>query len=301
MTKTHCFILIIILSGLLPLRSTARPGQPSPGNKQAGSELPRLESQRLRIEFDKSMRSRVIARLNGKEVPLGAFSASESVTGKEHSWNDFALDSQAHKRVSDNFGGGENLTITGLSGELRKTVSVTIYDEFPNLAVFDVSYTNTGKSPIQTLGWSNNAYRIDAQPNPGKVAFWSFQSGSYERRPNWVVPLHTGLTQQNYLGMNASDYGGGTPIVDVWRRDVGVAVGHVEPRPRLVSLPVSMPDSAHAKIAVNYQHASTLDPGESLNTFRTFVAVHQGDYFRTLVDYRRFMMKRQGFQTPAPP
>ena len=35
--------------------------------------------------------------------------------------------------------------------------------------------------------------------------------------------------------MNASDYGGGTPIVDVWRRDVRVAVGHVEPRPRLVS------------------------------------------------------------------
>ena len=29
--------------------------------------------------------------------------------------------------------------------------------------------------------------------------------------------------------MNASDYGGGTPIVDVWRRDVGIGVGHVEP------------------------------------------------------------------------
>jgi hypothetical protein len=27
--------------------------------------------------------------------------------------------------------------------------------------------------------------------------------------------------------MNASDYGGGTPVVDVWRPDVGIAVGHV--------------------------------------------------------------------------
>src|SRR3954469_15115161 len=300
MTKTHCFILIIILSGLLPLRSTARPGQPSPGNKQAGSELPRLESQRLRIEFDKNMRSRVVARLNGKEVPLGAFSASESVTGKEHSWNDFALDSQAHKRVSDNFGGGENLTITGLSGELRKTVSVTIYDEFPNLAVFDVSYTNTGKSPIYTLGWSNNAYRIDAQPNPGKVAFWSFQSGSYERRPNWVVPLHTGFTQQNYLGMNASDYGGGTPIVDVWRRDVGVAVGHLEPGPRLISLPVSMPNPRQARVGVQFRHNGSLQPGESFHTFHTFVSVHEGDYFQTLLTYRGFMSK-QGFQMAAAP
>ena len=28
--------------------------------------------------------------------------------------------------------------------------------------------------------------------------------------------------------MNDSDYGGGTPVVDVWRRDVGLAIGHVE-------------------------------------------------------------------------
>ena len=75
------------------------------------------------------------------------------------------------------------------------------------------------------------------------MPFWSFQSGSYERRPDWIVPLHAGFSQENYLGMNASDYGGGTPIVDVWRRDAGIGVGHVEPRPRLISLPVSMPNA----------------------------------------------------------
>jgi len=180
-------------------------------------------------------------------------------------------------------------------------MTVTIYDEFPAMAFFDVRYTNSGKDKVVVTGWTNNSYTLNAQRNSRVPAFWSYQSGSYEKRPNWIVPLHTNFRQENYLGMNASDYGGGTPIVDVWRRDVGVAVGHVEPRPRLVSLPVSMPDSAHARIAVNYRHASTLDPGESFNTFRTFVTVHQGDYFRTLVDYRRFMMKRQGFQTPPPP
>src|SRR4029077_2190772 len=128
----------------------------------------------------------------------------------------------------------------------------------------------------------------------------SYQSGSYEKRPNWVVPLKAGFHQENFLGMNASDYGGGTPVVDVWRRDVGLAVGHVESRPKLVSLPVSMPDSAHATLAVNYRHSETLAPGETLHTFRTFASVHQGDYFRTLADYRRFMMK-QGFQSASPP
>ena len=113
-------------------------------------------------------------------------------------------------------------------------------------------------------------------------------------------PLHVNFAQENFLGMNASDYGGGTPMVDVWRRDVGIAVGHVDPRPRLVSLPVSMPDAAHAKLAVRFRHAMSLEPGETLHTLRTLVAVHQGDYFGTLANYRRFMLK-QGFKTAAPP
>jgi alpha-galactosidase len=131
-------------------------------------------------------------------------------------------------------------------------------------------------------------------------AFWSYQSGSYEKRPNWVLPLRAGFKQENYLGMNASDYGGGTPIVDVWRKDVGLAVGHVEPGPRLISLPVSMPDARHARVAVRSNKERTLESGESFHTLRTFVSVHQGDYFRTLTEYRRLMV-RQGFQMASAP
>ena len=141
-----------------------------------------------------------------------------------------------------------------------------------------------------------------------------------ERATRMRAPRHSGLTrvaptknvptgwcrcttnfqQENYQGMNASDYGGGTPIVDVWRRDVGMAVGHVEPRPKLVSLPVSMPDPAHARIAVRFTKSISVRPGESFHTFRTFVAVHRGDYFHALADYRRFMAK-QGFQMATAP
>ena len=66
--------------------------------------------------------------------------------------------------------------------------------------------------------------------------------------------------QSNYLGMNASDYGGGTPIIDVWRRDVGIGIGDLEPGPRLISLPVSMPDAKHVHIAVTYKHEENSHP-----------------------------------------
>ncbi len=299
MIKT--FFSIVIFAALLAAgQLTARPDRATTRSTSVAADLPRIQSPDLRIEFDNNMRSRVVARLNGKEVPLGAFSASETVKGNERSWDDFALTSESHDRVTDSFGGGERLTLTGKSGVLRKNLSVIIYDEFPNLAVFDVSYTNMGKSELTILEWNNNAYMIDAQHAPAEVPFWSFQSGSYERRPNWLVPLHAGFSQENYLGMNASDYGGGTPIVDVWRRDVGMGVGLVEPRPRLISLPVSMPNAREAQVSVQYRRDQSLLPGESLHTFRSFVAVHEGDYFQTLLTYRRFMSK-QGFQMAKAP
>lgn len=261
---------------------------------------PQIENRNLRIEFDHHLRSRVVARFGKEETVMGPFTASETVTTTEKLWAGFLLTSYTRGRTKDVFGEGEQLTVEGKSGSLKKKVSVSVYDDFPAMAFFQVQYTNTGTTELTVKSWTNNAYEINAQRRVSQPSFWSYQSGSYEKRPNWIVPLHTNFRQENYQGMNASDYGGGTPIIDVWRRDVGMAVGHVEPRPKLVSLPVSMPDPAHARIAVQFTKAISLKPGESFPTFRTFVAVHQGDYFRTLVDYRRVMMK-QGLQIPAAP
>jgi alpha-galactosidase len=61
--------------------------------------------------------------------------------------------------VSDTFGAGERLTLTGKSGDLRKSASVTIYADFPSLAVFDVEYTNDSPAQLKIRGWSNNQYR----------------------------------------------------------------------------------------------------------------------------------------------
>ena len=281
----------------------------SSGSRTGAADLAvdkaQIQGANLRIEFDHDLRSRVIARFDNKEITMGPFAATESVAAMDKTWVKFPLTNQKREQVNDAFGVGERLIVTGRLGTLTKVVSVTVYDEFPTMAFFDVQYTNTGTNKLTIQSWTNNAYTLNAQNRSaqltgGTTPFWSYQSGSYEKRPNWVVPLHANFQQSNFLGMNASDYGGGTPIVDVWRRDVGVAVGHVEPRPKLVSLPVSMPDSAHAEIAVTSRHAVSLGPGEGFHTLRTFAAVHQGDYFRTLADYRHFMMK-QGLQMAAPP
>ena len=267
---------------------------------QVSAKMPQIQSENLRIEFDRNLCSRVVARFGKKEIKLGPFTASETVKTSDKVWTLFDLKSQKSERAKDAIGQYERLTVVGKAGTLLKTVSVTMYDDFPAMAFFDVQYTNGGATKLSIESWTNNAYTLNAQDKAGTPAFWSYQSGSYEKRPNWVLPLDVKFQQENFLGMNADDYGGGTPMVDVWRRDVGVAVGHVELRPKLVSLPVTMPDATHAKLAVRFAKSSTLSPGESFHTFRTFVAVHERDYFRALSDYRRFMAK-QGLQPATAP
>jgi alpha-galactosidase len=282
-----------------PKQTNAAPQSPAQAVVDS-SNSPQIESKLLRVEFDRRLHTRIVPLFTPAAKPLVPFSASETLTGATRTWTDFTLTSAQTEQISDVFGQGRRLTVTGKDGTLQKKVAVTIYNDFPSIAVFQVEYTNQGTAPLKVLGWSNNHYSLRASTVPTTPAFWSYQSGSYEKRPNWIVPLKTGFHQENYLGMNASDYGGGTPIIDVWRKDVGLAVGHVEPVPRLIELPVTMPDATHATVAVHFKHEQTLDPGETFHTLHTFVSVHQGDYFRTLTEYRRLMI-RQGFQMANAP
>jgi alpha-galactosidase len=261
-----------------------------------------VDGKNLRLEFDASLHSRVVATVGGKEIPLGPFAASESIRIGGKNIEDFAFSGQKREAVRDPLGAGRRFLISGTAAGLRKTVMATVYDEFPWMIFVEVQYSNTGDSELAVEGWTNHQYLVSAGEPKGETAFWSFNPGSYQNRPVWVLPVKAGFKQENYLGMNASDYGGGTPVVDVWRRDIGIGVGHTELVPKLVSLPVAMPDGEHASVGAAYKYlsAARLAPGARLQTFRSFVAVHEGDYFQTLREYRRVMLKQGVSFKPAP-
>jgi alpha-galactosidase len=261
----------------------------------------RIESKVIRIEFDSSMYSRVTAKFGGKETLLAEFEPSEFIMVDGKAIQDFALSGSKKQTVHDRIGSGKQTTLVGISGPLRKTVVATVYDQFPQMAFFSVRYTNQGTAELNITGWTNHRHSINAQEGGREPAFWSYQSGSYQKRPDWVLPLKLNFQQENYLGMNATDYGGGTPVVDVWRRDVGLAVGQIEMSAKLVSLPVSMPVSGRATLELDFRTNQILRPGATLETFRSFVAVHQGDHFQTLKAYSAVMQKQGVNFRAAPP
>jgi alpha-galactosidase len=254
----------------------------------------------LRISYDGAMHSRLSADFGQDLEPGTAFAASEHVLVDGRRIDDFERSDVSREPVHGLLGEGTRYTITGLSGQtLEKTLQVTAYDDFPGMLTFTVEYRNRSDEPLTVTKWVNNAHALAATADAPTL--WSYQGASYEDRRDWVMPIEPGFSQDNYLGMNAEDYGGGTPVSDVWRRDIGLAVGHLETQPRLVSLPVRYPaDEGAVTLAVEYVHDYRLEPGDHFSTAETFVTVHRGDFFAALETYRRALAAK-GLVAPEAP
>ena len=170
--------------------------------------------------------------------------------------------------VNDVFGNGNSLVLEGKAANgLVRQLTLSTYDRFPSTLVVRVNYTKTSDKPLPVNGWS--VCRLQVNSAGDDPAFWSFQGQSTEERDDWLLPVGDGFFQQNYMGMNNSDYGGGVPAVCLWRRDAGVMIGHLEPNPILVSLPVEKKagnDFATVAIEKAYDSPFALQPGQSLTT-----------------------------------
>lgn len=247
----------------------------------------------LTISFDRRLHTAVASRGQA----LTPYQPSESLLLADGAMEDFALTGQHELAVDDaRHGPGHQLIVTGRSERgVEKQVAVTFFDALPGMAVLQTRYLNQGQAPLEVAGWRNAAHELSDAPG----GFWSFSGATHTDRRDWVQQLTAGFDQRNTLSMDSSDYGGGTPVANLWRRDVGLAVGHVEPVPRLLDLPVSKTPRG-ARLAVESLQASVLAPGQALVTERTLLAVHTGDYFAPLQQYRQFM-QAEGLTGPQAP
>jgi alpha-galactosidase len=269
-----------------------------------------LADHRILIEFDPKMRSRIshrAAKNDARDTVLTRWAASEILMLANGTRVDqFALREHGTQEFDGPLGHGTRLRVVGVGdSRIEKTVEVELFETHPGVAFYRVSYRNLQPGVLAIQGWSNSEIHLskqttgDGRTGPSEPPFWSYCGSTHADRRDWVQAVRPGFSQQNFMGMSASDYGGGTPIVDVWRRDCGVAVGHLETIPQLVSLPVSCSNTG-VELAVTGSLERKLQPGEIFRTPQTFVATHEGDYFSVLDSYRRIMNIR-GLRSPVPP
>jgi alpha-galactosidase len=253
----------------------------------------RLSDGTLTIDFDSAMHSRVSHA--GKAVTPRT--AAEALFLADNRRLDrFLLLDHSQAPVSGPHGAGRQHRLRATAGgAVEQQLTITFFDRYPGLALYDMRYRNTGQSPLAVAGWRVATHDLLGH----RDGTWSFAGASYPDRRDWVQKVAPGFEQRNFMGMNGSDYGGGTPVAVVWRRDVGLAVGHVETVPRLVSLPVAaQPDGT--RIGLSGDEPTLLAPGATLTLPTAFLMAHTGDHFRPLDAYRRIMAER-GLAAPAIP
>jgi hypothetical protein len=249
----------------------------------------------ITVEFDDRLHTRVAL----KNVKVTRFDPSEALVTSGATIDKFDYRGHETQRISHpRHGAGVQVTVRGDSANgVRKTVQITSYQRLAGMLVMSVSYANLSGSELKVTGWRNGAHELLEKP----AGFYTFSGTTHEDRRDWVQPMVDGFDQKNSLGMDASDYGGGTPMASVWRPDAGLSVGHVEPVATILRLPVRR-TAGGASIAVEGDTPRTLKPGQKLTTAATFLTALPGDHFVPLQRYRDFMADTglRASKAPAP-
>jgi alpha-galactosidase len=262
-----------------------------------------IEHGNLVLQFNELLQTQVSTKDPKANALMKDFSSSEYLVGKDFEAKEFQLKEATSNSYADSVGKGTQWILKGTfkqeAIELEKVIIITLYDQFPGEAFFDVSYINHSASEVAAVQWVNHHYSI--LPHQDTIPFWSFQGESTGARKDWVLPLKAGFSQRNYMGMNNSDYGGGIPVTDLWRPDQGIAIGHAELKPKLVSLPVSVDSVSNISIVYDLPANYKIASGDTLKTIQTFVHVHNGDYYTPLKRYGEVLRaKGLTFATPEP-
>ena len=186
---------------------------------------------------------------------------------------------------------------------LERTVVVEVYDDFPNIALANVTYKNVGTSDftldeVVTQQHRFNAKNVDEKVQPFDM--WSFQGSSYDWGKDDVQKLARASSQPNLMGEAVKGgYGGGIPVVAFWTASVGEAIGHVETLPWTLSIPVKVEADGRVRAGMKIPMNTTLKPGENYSTPRTFLSVYNGDFYEPLRMWSSVLQK-EGWNIPKP-
>ena len=190
--------------------------------------------------------------------------------------------------------------LLGADGKPLKNIEVSVSAEapeaFPGMTVRTVSFKNVGPEPVAVSAMETSRILFKSR----KV--WALEPMTYEDRRDWVKPVGPGYHQDNFLGMSASDYGGGTPLVSVWNADRCLTVGLVEPCLRIVSIPVTRKGNVtEAVVRKDYEQPVLLGPGEILTSYANFIIEGTGDFFGPVREFSEYMQAVNGIQAPVSP
>jgi alpha-galactosidase len=227
------------------------------------------------------------------DEPGDAVLSGSYVVSGETRMDNFTLD-VARARISSTRGSigarGRMIEITargsGNSAALAQMVTLEAYDDFPNVLLTSVTYTNVGSADLKLDEVAVQRHRVNAALADKQAApheLWSFQGSAYRWGVDEIFRIPEKFDQPNVMGgPGARGLGGGIPVIDFWTARAGMAIAHAEPVPAMLSMPVKVGPDGRVEASIVIKPEITLKPGASHGSPRTLVVVHSGDCYEPL-------------------
>ena len=281
-----------------------------------------LRHQGIQLHFDRHMYCTVsfetegeMLHFNLKEDGKQKKIPSHFVLMGDQVVSDFEIDfdNLVYSDIETNFGKGKRLILNGIAHinpqkRLGKKLTVEIYEAFPQTAIMTAEYTNLSESSELVLSevYSNcfilDASAVDSSLKPNQMHVFYGTNGRPLPQINQTLP--DDFYAKNYTGRKEKLEGikrgnGGIPVIDLWIRKMGMAIGHIEPVSQNLYLPIEVLKDRKVKIAIreipaiHKENPCVLKPGDTFKTVQSFVNVHHLDFYEPLRLYSD-LMEQQG-------
>lgn len=277
---------------------------------------PPASKSRVKVTFDGDLRRRVTWQPADKASVLAfepAVQAGIRVDGGDIvAFAADAAKSRSGRAVDPELGPGDETVAVGLAARAAdgarvvREVRAFMPDNHPDAVVLRSTFRNAGSKRLHVERVTAERVLLDralAEPGQPPHAFSSYQGAAYAWGKDYtVIPIVPGFRRANFMGQEdpqgPEGVGGGMPLVDLWSRAMGVAVAHIEKRPRWVSLPIEVRADGRVEVALTEAPQAKLgqkewlEPGEAYETVTTALIFHRGDYFAALATYGDLLRAR---------
>src|SRR6516165_4588626 len=155
---------------------------------------------------------------------------------------------------------------TSASTKLERRDTIEVYDDFPNLAFLSTAYRNASPSDLKLDKVIAERHELDASLADAKAKpyeMWSFEGASVNWGNDEILAIPANFAQENVMAAPVNHgQGGGIPVNAFWTRNVGIAIGHIETFPLVLSMPVRVGSDQRVEAAIELNDAARLKPGE---------------------------------------
>jgi alpha-galactosidase len=200
------------------------------------------------------------------------------------------------KRIAGPLGRGKYWVIHWTSHNAEHQIQILLkvfsYPHWADAFIFEFSIKNLGENPFSYDKW--DCPRIDlvnwSLKEDAADRTWSLQGAAVKWGQDFAFPLSIGFKRENFLGHLDGAEGGGIPLNYIWNTQIGLALTHIEPKPKDWYMPVQVfKKNEIIRLAMEERREHILLKGESSTGLKTMLSLHKGDFFAPLTLYRKVM------------